>query len=149
LIWRINIRLQGSTSASSIVEAGRNRRGDGGIVITKRQVTRIEEAACLVLLMMGCIWILVVLGGAGDWKLSSYRLAWFRLSSSLVFVQYKPIPRFQAFTKFNAFSCPRYQHLAPPTDSSGGNGNIYQFRPHLLLLSVLPLSNNGGGILVT
>jgi hypothetical protein len=86
----------------------------GGIVITNRQVTRIEEAACLVLLMMGCIWILVVLGGAGDWK-RSYRLAWFRLNSSLVFVQYKPIPRFQAFTKFNAFSCPRYQHLALST----------------------------------
>jgi hypothetical protein len=88
----------------------------GGIVITNRQATRIEEAACLVLLMMGCISILVVLGGAGDWKLGSYRLAWFRLGSSLVFVQYEPIPRFQACTKSSAFSCPRYQHLALSTD---------------------------------
>jgi hypothetical protein len=46
----------------------------GGIVITNRQVTRIEEAACLVLLMMGCTSILVVLGGAGDWKL--VRIDW-------------------------------------------------------------------------
>jgi hypothetical protein len=41
----------------------------GGIVMTKHQATLIKEVVCLVLLMVGGIFILE---GVGDWKLGSY-----------------------------------------------------------------------------
>ena len=76
--------VQGGTCGPCIVKADRNRQEDrearevenvpmlGGIMVTKHQVTLIEEVVRLALLRWGGTTILVVLEVAGDGRLSSY-----------------------------------------------------------------------------
>lgn len=88
-MWRLNIRLHKVAPVDPALqkpieidakmekpEEVENVPMPGGIVVTKHQATLVEEAVRLVLLWWGGTTILVVLEGAGDGRLSSYRLAW-------------------------------------------------------------------------